>query len=56
MRVVLADPRTALQWLRIRRPDRWRLEESRDDGGDLAREIEEAWQRVADDQARDAQG
>jgi transposase-like protein len=56
IRVVLPDARTALQWLRIRQPDRWRLDDSRDDDdGDLAREIDEAWQRVLDGRERDAQ-
>ena len=48
VRVVLPDPRTALQWLRIRCPDRWRIDDSPDDSGDIAQQIEEGWRRVAD--------
>ena len=55
-RRVLADPRAALQWLRIRRPDEWRIpEDDKDDAvGGLAEILGEALRRVAE--GREADG
>ena len=50
---VLADPRAALQWLRIRRPEQWRVKPRSADAGDIARDIEAGWQRVLDGRGRD---
>ncbi|MEO9133173.1 MAG: hypothetical protein ABI240_18450 [Sphingomonas sp.] len=57
-RRVLADPRAALQWLRIRRPDEWRIRDgSKDEGedeGSLSEILEKALRRVAE--GRDPHG
>jgi hypothetical protein len=46
-RRVLADPRAAMQWLRVRRPEAWRIKE--DDAKEvLAEVLEEAFARVAE--------
>jgi hypothetical protein len=52
---VLADPRTALQWLRVRRREAWRGAEEEGKNA-LADILEEAFRRVAEGRADDGQG
>ncbi|MES2452861.1 MAG: transposase [Pseudomonadota bacterium] len=52
-RRVLADPRAALQWLRIRRPDEWRIPVEDQDKDELADIILQAFARVAEKRGDD---
>ena len=55
-RRVLAHPAAALQWLRIRRPEVWRVD-AKEEEDDLVERLEEALRRVAAAEApSDAQG
>jgi transposase-like protein len=47
-RHVAADPRAALSWLRIRRPDLWSLDNGREAHAELGIQLEKALRRVAD--------
>ena len=47
-RHVVADPRAALQWLRIRRPDLWSMNDGREEQAELGVQLEKALRRVAD--------
>jgi len=52
---VLADPRLALQWLRLRRPDEWREQEVKEPSGSFVERFQKAMRRVAEGRARDAE-
>ena len=47
-RHVAADPCAALNWLRIRRPDLWSMNDGREDQAELGMQLEKALRRVAD--------
>ena len=49
---VLADWRAALQWLRIRRPDEWRIPIEEEEKDEMAAAILEALARAAERRAR----
>ena len=49
---VLADWRAALQWLRIRRPDEWRIPAEEDEKDEMAAAILEAFAQAAERRAR----
>ena len=51
-RRVLADPRAALQWLRIRRPDEWRVPAEEDEKDEMAAAILGALAQAAERRAR----
>lgn len=52
---VLADPRLALQWLRLRRPDEWREQELKEPSGSFVERFQKAMRRVAEGRVRDAE-
>ena len=52
---VLADPRLALQWLRLRRPDEWRAREVKEPSGSFVERFQKAMRRVAEGRVRDAE-
>jgi hypothetical protein len=47
-RHVAADPRAALNWLRIRRPDLWSFDNGREAHAELGIQLEKALRRVAE--------